>query len=51
MTISGIGKMVSNEVIIGRYGAYPANDAKYDYYIVKWTPKPWESQTDRKYTL
>ena len=43
--------MMSNEVRIGRYGAYPANDAKYDYYIVKWTLKPLEAQTDRTYTL
>ena len=50
-TISGIGKMMSNEVGIGRYGAYLANDANYDYYIVNWTSKTWESQTDRKYTL
>ena len=42
VTIAGVGKRMAELVEIGGYGAYPVDDERYEYYVVKWTGLPYE---------
>ncbi|KAL7554298.1 hypothetical protein ACHAWF_018123 [Thalassiosira exigua] len=51
VTIRGVGRMMSDQVRVGGYGAYPVNDNRYDYYLVSWAGEPWEVDSDETIVL
>ena len=39
---------MAHQAKIGRYGAFPVKDDRYDYYLVRWTHEPFEVAETRR---
>ena len=44
-TLRGLGERMKNRIVEAGFGAYHA-DGKYSYYLVQWTEKPWQIESD-----
>ena len=42
-----IGWRMKEDVKVGGYGAYPCDDERYDYYVVKWLELPHQAEKDK----